>query len=100
MQLRGFQLKRLWVIPIAIIITPDYPPVFLTVGDADPLEPQSLEIIQALKDNGVERKSVLFTGTDAHLGHDYMMDLDSGLAQRTLEKALDFLNRHSRPGGG
>jgi acetyl esterase/lipase len=78
-------------------ITPDYPPVFLTVGDADPLEHQSLEFIQVLKRNGVEQEPVLFTGTGAHLGHDYMMDLDTGPAQRTLEKALDFLERHSRP---
>jgi acetyl esterase/lipase len=80
-------------------ITPDYPPVFLTVGDADPLEPQSLELIQVLKEDGVEQEAVLFTGTHAHLGHDYMMDLDSGPAQRTLGKALDFLDRHSRLGG-
>jgi acetyl esterase/lipase len=76
-------------------ITPDFPPVFLTVGNIDALEPQSLEFIQVLKDNGVEDESVLFAGTDAHLGHDYMMDLDTVPAQRTLEKALNFLLRHS-----
>ena len=78
-------------------VTRDYPPVFLTVGDADPLEPQSLEFIQVLENNGVEEKSLLFTDTGAHLGHDYMMDLDTKPAQRTLEKVLDFLQRHSRP---
>lgn len=78
-------------------VTPDYPPVFLTVGDADPLEPQSLELLEVLEKNGVEVEPVLFTGTNANLGHDYMMDLDSEPAQRTLEKALDFLQRHSRP---
>lgn len=78
-------------------VTPDYPPVFLTVGDADPLEPQSLELLEVLEKNGVEVESVLFTGTGAHLGHDYMMDLDTVPAQRTLERALDFLQRHSRP---
>lgn len=76
-------------------ITPDFPPVFVTVGDADPLEPQSLELIQALKRNGVEKESVLFSGTGAHLGHDYMMELGEAAAQQTLEKALDFLQRHS-----
>lgn len=78
-------------------VTPDYPPVFLTVGDADPLAPQSLELLEVLKKNGVEVGSVLFTGTNANLGHDYMMDLDTMPAQRTLSDALDFLKRHSRP---
>ena len=78
-------------------VTPEYPPVFLTVGDADPLEPQSLEFLDVLKKNGVEVESVLFTGTNANLGHDYMMDLDTKPAQETLQKALDFLARHSRP---
>jgi acetyl esterase/lipase len=76
-------------------ITPEYPSVFLTVGDADPLEPQSLELIQVLEKNGVEAEAVLFTGTGAQLGHDYMMDLDTVPAQRTLKEAVDFLQRHS-----
>lgn len=77
-------------------VTPDYPPVFLTAGDADPLEPQSLEFLAVLKQNGVEVEDVLFTGTNANLGHDYMMDLDTQPAQQTLKKVLDFLERHSR----
>lgn len=77
-------------------VTPDYPPVFLTVGDADPLEPQSLEFLEALRKNGVEVETVLFTGTNASLEHDYMMNLDTKPAQQTLEKALAFLARHSR----
>lgn len=77
-------------------IVPGYPPVFLTVGDADLLEPQSLELKDALEKNGVEVESVFFTGTGAGLGHDYMMELDTEAARQTLEKALDFLERHSR----
>jgi len=77
-------------------ISSSYPPVFLAVGDADALESQSLELIKVLEKNGVEVETVLFTGTGAHLGHDYMMNLDSGPAQQTLEKALDFLENHSR----
>jgi len=78
-------------------VTPDYPPVFLTVGDADPLASQTLELLEVLKKKDVEVEDVLFTGTNTNLGHDYMMDLDTEPAQRTLEKALGFLARHSRP---
>ena len=30
-------------------ITSEYPPVFVSVGDADPLKPQSIELIKALE---------------------------------------------------
>jgi acetyl esterase/lipase len=76
-------------------ITPDFPPTFITVGDADLLEPQSIELIQALDRNGVEVESHLFTDTGAGLGHDFMMDLSTQPAQQILKQALDFLKRHS-----
>lgn len=76
-------------------ITPEYPPVFMTVGDADPLEPQSLDLKDVLEKNGVEVEAVLFTNTGAGLEHDYMMDLDAEAAQETLDRAVDFLQRHS-----
>ncbi|HLO15504.1 MAG TPA: alpha/beta hydrolase [Anaerolineales bacterium] len=75
-------------------VTPDYPPVFLTVGDADPLASQTLELLEVLKKKDIEVEDVLFTGTNTNLGHDYMMDLDTEPAQQTLKKALDFLTRH------
>ncbi len=77
-------------------VTPDYPPVFLAVGDADALEPQSLELITVLRKNGVEVQPVLFIGTNSHLGHDYMMSLDSAPAQETPQKALSFLKAHGQ----
>jgi acetyl esterase/lipase len=77
-------------------VTPEYPPVFLAVGDADALESQSLEFMNVLKKNGVEVEAELFTGADTRLGHDYMMNLDTEPAQQTLKKALDFLQRHSQ----
>ena len=78
-------------------VTPDYPPVFLAVGGSDPLESQSLEFQEVLRKNQVEVEAFLYTGTGAHLGHDFMMDLDTQPAQQTLQQALDFLARHQRP---
>ena len=88
--------KRINELSTAEHITPEYPPVFLTVGDADPLEPQSLELKDILERNGVEVEPVLFTGTGAGLGHDYMMELDTEAARQTMDEALDFLKRHSQ----
>lgn len=76
-------------------VTPDFPPAFVTVGDADILKPQSIELIQALKENGVDIDAHLFTGTGANLGHDFMMDLDTQPARQILEKTLAFVRRYS-----
>ena len=75
-------------------ITPEYPPVFVSVGDADPLESQSIELIKALENNGVEVDPVLFNGTNANLGHDYQYNLASVPAQQALAKVINFLDMH------
>jgi acetyl esterase/lipase len=76
-------------------ITSEYPPVFVSVGDADPLEPQSIGLIEALEKNGVEVDPVLFNGTNANLGHDYQYNLASLPAQQTLAKVINFLDMHN-----
>lgn len=77
-------------------VTTDYPPVFLAVGDSDPFESQSIAFKEVLEKNKVEVEAILFTGTEAHLDHDYMMNLDTVPAQQTLDRALDFLKRHGQ----
>jgi acetyl esterase/lipase len=76
-------------------ITSEYPPVFVSVGDADPLEPQSIELIKALENNGVEVDPFLFNGTNANLGHDYQYTLASLPAQQALAKVINFLDTHN-----
>ncbi|AJS59756.1 alpha/beta hydrolase [Paenibacillus sp. IHBB 10380] len=77
-------------------ITPNYPPTFLTVGDADPLAPQSAELIDVLKKNDVEVESVLFDGTNTDLNHEYQFDFTLPHAEQTFDKTLKFLKKHSR----
>lgn len=76
-------------------VTPDYPPVFLTVGDVDPLAPHSADLIDVLAKNGVEVDSVLFEGTNPELGHEYQFDFTSPHAEKTLGRTFDFLKKHS-----
>ncbi|OPA73378.1 lipase [Paenibacillus selenitireducens] len=77
-------------------VTPNYPPVFLTVGDADALAPHSADLIDALEKNGVEVESVLFDGTKSELGHEYQFDFTSPHAENTLGKTIEFLKKHSQ----
>ncbi|RNF38214.1 alpha/beta hydrolase [Planococcus salinus] len=73
-------------------ITPDYPPVFITVGDADPFASQSVELVQVLNTHQVPVDSVFFDGTYKNLAHEYQYVLDTIDAQQTLEKTLEFLS--------
>ena len=76
-------------------ISPDFPPVFITVGDADPFVSQSTELVDILKANEVQVSSVFFEGTQKNLKHEYQYDLSTEDARDTLEKTLQFLFVHS-----
>ena len=75
-------------------ITPNYPATFITVGDADPLEPQTMEFVDGLSENGVDHVAFLWTGTGAKLDHDYIYEMNTEQAQKALEMILVFLSEH------
>lgn len=72
-------------------ITPAYPPVFITVGDADPFFSQSEELVSILQSHQIAVDSVFFEGSNKGLKHEYQYALDTVDAQETLEKTLNFL---------
>lgn len=76
-------------------INADFPPAFITVGDADPFVSQSAELVTVLKANNVQVNSVFFEDTQKNLKHQYQYDLSTDDARETLQKTLDFLSIHS-----
>lgn len=72
-------------------INDKYPSVFITVGDIDPLEPQTLELIDELEKNNINYKSLLWIGTNSKLYHDYIYELDTKEAQKAYEMTIDFI---------
>ncbi|MEO1451534.1 MAG: alpha/beta hydrolase [Bacteroidota bacterium] len=72
-------------------VTPAYPATFLTAGDADPLEPQTYELDEALTAQQVPVTRIYWTDTDAKLQHDYMYKLDTEAAQEVYQKLVAFL---------
>ena len=72
-------------------ITENYPPTYITVGDADVLSPQTMEMIDKLNENNVEVTSLLWTDSGAGLAHDYVYELDTEEAQRNYEAVIEFL---------
>lgn len=77
-------------------ITPNYPATFITVGDADPLEPQTREFTDRLSESGVDYVALFWTGTGAKLDHYYIYEMNTEQAQKALEMILQFLAEHNR----
>jgi acetyl esterase/lipase len=72
----------------------DFPPAFVTAGNADPLLPHSLALVEALSDQGADVETLFFpVGYEPALGHEYQFKLDSRAAQLVLARSVDFLRR-------
>lgn len=72
----------------------NYPPVFITVGDADPLEAQNLEFIDELENEVVDYQSLLWTGTKAGLWHDYIYVQNTDEGIKAYEKTVEFIEKN------
>lgn len=75
-------------------VTEDYPAVFITVGDADPLQSQTTEFIQKLEENKVNVRKLLWTDSNTDLWHDYMYEQNRKEAQEALRDTIQFLDEH------
>jgi acetyl esterase/lipase len=73
-------------------VTPSFPPVFITAGNGDPLEPHSRSLAEALTGQGVEADTLFFPADhEPPVGHEYQFDLDQVPGQQALERILAFL---------
>lgn len=73
-------------------LTPDFPPAFISVGNADPLAPQSRALAAALVARGVRVDSLFFPDDYAPaLPHEYQFNLESAAGQLALERSVRFL---------
>jgi len=75
-------------------VTPQFPPAFVSVGNADPLQGQSNLLAAELRNKGVA-VDTLFFPTDYHpsLPHEYQFTLDNEAGQRALQRVTEFLAR-------
>lgn len=76
-------------------VTPNYPPIFLTVGDADPFVSQAHELMAVLKDNKVPYRTSLFDKTH-HLRHQYQFHMDLKESQQTFNQLVSFLSTYTK----
>ena len=74
-------------------VTETFPPSFISVGNGDPLAPQSVVMAQALRDRGVRTDTLFFPPeTEPKLPHEYQFDLGRPEGKQALERLTAFLN--------
>jgi acetyl esterase len=77
-------------------IPDNFPPTFITVGNADPLAPQSVLIADAIESRGATVDRLFFQSDHAPpLPHEYQFNLDQSAGRLALDRLLAFLAAHS-----
>jgi acetyl esterase/lipase len=77
-------------------VTADYPPIFISAGNADPLAPQSVKLADAARAKGVEVDALFFPDDyEPALPHEYQFILTTEAARSALDRSLAFLAAHA-----
>jgi acetyl esterase len=77
-------------------LTSAFPPTFISVGNADPLAPQSYALAEALEAKGVEVDTLFFPPRhEPQLGHEYQLLLSTRDGRLSFERFVAFLAAHS-----
>jgi acetyl esterase/lipase len=78
-------------------VTADFPPAFITVGNADPLKAHSLALEARLRTLGVPVQTLYFADDRTPpLGHEYQFNLDDPAGEEALQRLLAFLAERLR----
>ncbi len=79
-------------------VTADFPPAYISAGNADPLAPHSVELAKVLTDKGVTVDALFFPEDYAPpLPHEYQFNLDSEPGTQALDRSLAFLAKVVTP---
>jgi len=74
-------------------VTSDFPPTFISAGNADPLEPQSRAFAETIVNLGVHIDSLFFPSDyTPSLPHEYQFNLHTDAGQIALERSIKFLS--------
>lgn len=83
---------------VADYVTKDFPPSFITAGNADPLESQSQELASRLSKLGVPLSTLFYPANhQPQLQHEYQFHLDLADAKTALAQMVGFLQQYTKP---
>lgn len=75
-------------------VTRNFPPAFITAGNADPLLGQSVRLADRLRAAGASRDILFFPADHSPaLGHEYQFDLDSAAGKQAFDRTVAFAHR-------
>jgi len=90
--------RRLEEFSVAQHLTSRFPPMFISVGNADWLTPQSLRFAEAASTLGVAVDRLFFAADHTPpLGHEFQFDLDADSSRLALERSIKFLEDRKFP---
>ncbi|MGG6237624.1 alpha/beta hydrolase [Nodosilinea sp. AN01ver1] len=79
-------------------VTADFPPTFISAGNADPLLPHSTALAEQLEQLGVPVETLFFPSDhEPGLGHEYQFVLASEAGQLALERSVQFMQELTAP---
>jgi acetyl esterase/lipase len=79
-------------------VTDEFPPTFFTVGNTDPLAPQSTAFAKVLESKGVDVETLFYPDDhQPNLDHEYQFDLDLDDARIALDRLIAFFRRVTQP---
>ncbi|WP_010289770.1 alpha/beta hydrolase [Kurthia massiliensis] len=79
---------------IARHVTSDFPPSYVTDGNAFTFPEQGQALVKALKEKDVPVQSRFFDDTDEKIWHEYQFSLNTEAAQRSMAETIAFLKKH------
>jgi acetyl esterase/lipase len=83
---------------VARYVTPNFPPTFISAGNADPLLPQSELMHRRLRENGVAVTALFFPADhEPRLAHEYQFNLDQADGRLAFGRAVAWLNGRDAP---
>lgn len=86
---------RLKTLSVVNYVDAQFPPAFITVGNADPLKPQSLVLAAKLQQLGVSTDTLFYPDNyQPALAHEYQFNLDDSVGKLALQRMLNFLQQH------
>jgi len=87
-----FDNERITEAAVPRYVTEAFPRSFISVGNGDPLAPQSVVMAQALRDRGVKVDTLFFPPeTEPKLPHEYQFDLDRPEGRQALGRLTAFI---------
>jgi acetyl esterase len=90
----GLKAEHLSEFSVVRFVTNDFPPAFISAGNADPLLAHSKELAHSLAKQGVAVESLFFADDlKPALPHEYQFNLDRPEGREALERSVKFLAR-------